>query len=409
MGHVFAEEPAAEEFLRLLAMVAPVGIVQTDASGQCVFVNDRWCELTGTTPAQALGAGWSDALHPADVARVIREWERAARQGAELRTDCRLQTAAGGEVWVHVVAVPLPGPGGPVAGDGGPSGYLAAVTNISDRKVAETEQARLLAAEQRARTSELAARELAELAQQRLVEQNAMLIERDQHRREFLATASHELSAPITTIISFCDLIAARDGTLRQDTRESLGVIDRNAQRLLRLVGDLLLLDRIEAGGMPLDLAPVSVPDLVADVVRDASPEAAKQRVQVELSVEDGPPLLADHVRLHQVFENLLSNAVKFTAARGNGSGPVRITATHDHRAWQVEVADSGIGIPAGELGQVFDRFARGSNARAASLPGTGLGLPVVKAIAELHGGRIDAESTQGRGSTFRVWLPVPR
>jgi PAS domain S-box-containing protein len=140
--------------------------VQTDASGLCVFANDRWCAMTGTTVRQALGAGWSDSLHPDDIERITEEWLRAAEHGAELRTDCRLRPADGGEIWVHVAAMPLPSP------DDDPVGYVAAITNISDRKRAEAEREWLLAAEQRTRTAELAARELAELAQDRLVEQN---------------------------------------------------------------------------------------------------------------------------------------------------------------------------------------------------------------------------------------------
>jgi signal transduction histidine kinase len=189
-----------------------------------------------------------------------------------------------------------------------------------------------------------------------------------------------------------------------------VGVIERNARRLLRVVGDLLLVTRIEAGALPLDVGPVSVPDLVADVARSNAPEAAKQGVRLEVSASDGPPLQADQERLHQVFDNLMSNAIKFTARkRGAGDGPVRITATHDDRAWRVEVTDPGIGIPPGELGHVFDRFVRASNAKAASLPGTGLGLSVVKAVAELHDGRVEVDSTEGRGTTFRVYLPMPR
>jgi two-component system, OmpR family, phosphate regulon sensor histidine kinase PhoR len=113
------------------------------------------------------------------------------------------------------------------------------------------------------------------------------------------------------------------------------------------------------------------------------------------------------------VFDNLLSNAIKFTARNRSGGhhrdGLVRLTAAYGDRAWRVEVADSGIGIPSGELGQIFDRFARGSNARAASLPGTGLGLSVVKAVTELHGGRVEVDSTEGAGTAFRVYLPVVR
>jgi PAS domain S-box-containing protein len=402
-----AADHQADGLVRLLAQIAPVGIVQTDADGQCVFANDRWCAMTGTTAAQALGAGWSDALHPDDVERVTDEWLRAAEHEAELRTDCRLRPADGGEIWVHVAAMPMPGP------DGDPVGYLAAITNISERKRAEAERERQLAAEQRTRTAELAARELAELAQERLVEQNTRLLELDENRRQFLATASHELSTPLASILSFCELIKDGDPELSEQTGQALGVIERNARRLLRVVGDLLLVTRIEAGGLPLDVGTVSVPELIADVASSNAPEAAKHGVRFEVSAGDGPPLRADQERLHQVFDNLVSNAIKFTARNPSGrqerQGLVRLTAAHEDRAWRVEVADSGIGIPPAELGQIFDRFARASNAKAASLPGTGLGLSVVKAVTELHGGRVEVDSTEGVGTTFRVYLPAAR
>jgi PAS domain S-box-containing protein len=528
-----AELAESEARFRLLAQVAPVGIVQMDAGGHCTYANDRFCALTGTTAAGALGADWTETLHPGDVDRVVEEWARAGEHGAELRTDCRLRPASGGEIWVHVAAMPLPGSGPD------PLGYLAAVTNISDRKRSEAEREGLLAAERRARrslagqterlnsllataipgvfiadehglitqlnhsfcdlfgiadkpgqligtpaarlvrrikptfadpadfarrtkqalikrqpvrgdeikcadgrtfacdywpvtvdgehrgdlllmwdvserkaleeqrermlTAEFAAREMAELAQERLGEQNVRLSQLDEAKTQFLATVSHELRTPLTSIVSFVELIRESDDELTPDTAGSLDVIQRNVYRLLRLVGDLLLLSRIEAGSMPLELAPVSIPDLVAEVARSGSPGAAKQGVRIDVSAEDGPPVRADQTRLQQVFDNLVANAVKFT----NPGGRVRLAATHDDQAWRVDVEDSGIGIPAGELDHIFDRFVRASNARTASLPGTGLGLSVVKAITELHGGRVEADSAVGRGTTFRVYLPV--
>jgi PAS domain S-box-containing protein len=381
---------ASERRFRMLAQLAPVGIVQTDASGACVFVNERWCALTGLTEQDAAAANWAQFLHPEDIPRLEREWTRAAEHGAELRIDCRLLPAGGGEVWVHAAAMPLPGP------DGQPTGYLAALTNISDRKRAEAAQERLLAAE-------LAARELAELARGQLEEQNAALREFDEAKTQFLATVSHELRTPLSSIVSFVELIKDSGERLTEDTVGSLDVIQRNANRLLRLVGDLLLLSRIEADSMPLELEPVSIPGLVEQVGRSAAPGAAKQGVQIEVSAQDGPPVQADETRLQQVFDNLVSNAVKFTGA----GGAVRIAARHDDSTWQIAIEDSGIGIPPAELDHIFDRFVRGSNARTGGLPGTGLGLSVVKATTELHGGRVEAESTVGSGTTFRVYLPV--
>jgi signal transduction histidine kinase len=111
----------------------------------------------------------------------------------------------------------------------------------------------------------------------------------------------------------------------------------------------------------------------------------------------------ADRHRLTQLLDNLISNAIKFTPEDGR----VRVAARCEGVQWQLEVADSGIGIPPDEVGQLFDRFFRASNARTAALPGTGLGLSVVKTIADLHGGRVEVDSALGAGTTFRVWLPV--
>jgi PAS domain S-box-containing protein len=540
LEHSQAALAESEARFRLLAQVAPVGIVQSDASGQCTFANDRWCALAGMTATDALGAGWTEALHPGDVERIEEEWIRAADRGTELRTDCRLRPGGGDEVWVHMTVMSLPG------SDRHPGGYLTSITNITGRKRAEAERERLLVAERRARrsladqtarlgslitaaipgvlfadehgritqlnqsfcdlfgitqdpgeltgtptvelareirgqfadpaafvrrtsealaarrpasgeqmpctdgrtlegdywpvfvdghyrgdlwlawdmserkaledqrerllTSELAARELAETAQQRLEEQNAKLREIDDAKTQFLATVSHELRTPLASIISFVQLITGSEPDLSPGTASSLDVIQRSARRLLHVVGDLLLLSRIEGGSMPLDLAPVSIPELIADVARSAAPDADQRGVLIEVSAEDGPPVLGDQVRLYQVFENLMSNAMKFTAREGtrdDRAGRVRLTATHDGAAWRVDVEDSGIGIPPGELAGIFDRFARGSNARTAGLPGAGLGLSVVKAIAEQHGGRVEADSAVGRGTTFRVYLPI--
>jgi PAS domain S-box-containing protein len=512
LEHSHAALAESEASLRLLAQVVPVGIVQSDAEGKCTFANDRWCALTGMTATDAVGTDWSDALHPGDVERVTGEWARARDSGTELRTDCRLRPGGAGETWVHLAVVSRPGPGRD------PGGYLTAITNISDRKRAEAERERLLAAEQRARRSladqtarlgslitaaipgilfadenglitqvngsfcdifdvlddpeELAGTPVAALAnriketfadpaeflrritealrarepvsgeqmaaadgrtlegdywpvfvdgdyrgdlwlvwdmserkalEDQLTEQNTRLRDLDDTRGQYLATVSHELRTPLSSIISFTELIRGSDRQLSPDTASSLGIIERNARRLLHVVGDLLLLDRIEAGGMPLDLEPVSVPDLLGDVARSGSPEAGRRGVRVEVSVADGPPVRADPIRLYQVFDNLLSNAVKFTAEDGR----VRLTATREELFWRVDVEDSGIGIPAGELAQIFDRFARATNARIAGVPGSGLGLSVVKAITELHGGRVEVDSAEGTGTTFRVYLPI--
>jgi signal transduction histidine kinase len=268
---------------------------------------------------------------------------------------------------------------------------------MSEGQALEDQRERLLEAE-------LAAREAAEQAQFRLAEQNARLQELDQAKTQFFATMSHELRTPLTSIVSFTDLILDDDAhELAPDTVSSLSIIHRNADRLLRLMGDLLLLSRLETGGIPLDLAAVSVPDLVGETARSASATAAERGITVQASAAAGPPVQGDKLRLQQVLDNLLSNAIKFSGQDGR----VRVAASHDGQMWRIDVTDEGIGIPADEIGLLFGRFVRASNARMAGLPGTGLGLSVVKAITELHGGCVAVRSVVGQGTTLSIYLPI--
>jgi signal transduction histidine kinase len=229
-------------------------------------------------------------------------------------------------------------------------------------------------------------------------------IAREQQRNQFLAIVSHELRTPLTSIVSFSELIRGEAGGLTPEGVRFLDIIERNADRLHRLVGDLLMLDRLEAGALPLDLAPVSVAELAAEAVRSAAPGAAKQGITIDVTTGKGPPVPGDQRRLMQVLDNLIANAVKFS----HRNQRVRVLAAYDGSQWRIDVGDTGIGIPAEEAGQLFNRFVRASNARTAGLPGTGLGLSIVKVLVEMHGGHVEVDSALGRGSTFSVYLPGP-
>jgi PAS domain S-box-containing protein len=225
----------------------------------------------------------------------------------------------------------------------------------------------------------------------------------EQQREQFLAIVSHELRTPLTSIVSFAELIRGEAGGLTAEGRQFLDIIERNADRLVRLVGDLLLLDRFEAAALPLDLAPVSIPALAAEAVRNASPAATKRRVTIHLDAGEGPMVRGDSRRLLQVFENLIGNAVKFSQP----GGLIRISTACDGRTWRVDVADTGIGIPPDEIARLFGPFVRASNARIAGVSGTGVGLAVVRALVDRHRGRVEVKSVLDEGSTFSVFLPV--
>jgi signal transduction histidine kinase len=225
----------------------------------------------------------------------------------------------------------------------------------------------------------------------------------DERRAQFLAVVSHELRTPLTSIVSFSELLRGEARGLSADGARFLDIIERNADRLLRLIDDLLMLDRLEAGALPLERTAVDVPGLAAEAARSAAAVAAKSGVVVHLDASEGPPLTADARRLGQVLDNLIGNAVKFS----NVGGLVRVTVRYARGSWRITVSDTGIGIPPDEAAKLFGAFVRGSNARTAGLPGTGLGLSIVKALVEMHGGQVKVDSVLNQGTTFTVLLPV--
>ena len=227
--------------------------------------------------------------------------------------------------------------------------------------------------------------------------------ELDRMRDAFVATVSHELRTPLTSISGFLEMMQEEEASLGASGKRYLDVIRRSTQRLHALVEDLLLVAQIEARRVELQLAPVDVADLAARAVEAARPAADEKGVHVEVH-RDHPPLVeGDGDRLTQVLDNLISNAIKFTEAGGR----VRVeTAEHDGGV-KLVVADTGIGIPASEQGQVFSRFFRASTATQQAIPGTGLGLAISRALVEQHGGHIAFVSEIGKGTEVTVTLPA--
>jgi PAS domain S-box-containing protein len=237
-------------------------------------------------------------------------------------------------------------------------------------------------------------------------EENIRLVELDRAKASFLAEISHELRTPLTSILSFTELL--RDGVGRDDPAEQvefLDVITRNSDRLLRLVDDLLLLDRAEAGVLPIEWGTFDVAAVVASAVATFAPRAESKRISLESELSEGLPIPGDANRIAQLIDVLLSNALKFTPEHGRVT--VKATPAEDH--WFISVADSGIGVPAAERDMLCERFYRASNARAARIPGSGLGLSVARAIAHLHGGEISISESEDGGAAVLIALPMGR
>lgn len=221
---------------------------------------------------------------------------------------------------------------------------------------------------------------------------------------EFIGMVSHELRTPLSSILGFLDLLQNDpEQPLTEDQQDFVDVIERNANRLLALVGDLLFTAQIEAGSFPLAFAKFDLNESVSAAVRAAGPNAQRGEVSVvEHLAEEELTLHADPVRIGQAIDNLLSNAIKFTPS----GGQVTIGARPIEDSVEIWVRDTGLGIPKGEQDKLFTRFFRASTATRNAVPGIGLGLTIIRAIVLAHGGTMSVTSGEGEGTEFRVTVP---
>src|SRR5665811_1975493 len=229
----------------------------------------------------------------------------------------------------------------------------------------------------------------------------------DRQKTEFLATVSHELRTPLTSISGYLELLQDGDASeLTGEQHRMLEVIDRNTSRLRGLIEDLLVLNRIESGGLKVNIAPVSMRELIAHAGQELSPLA--HRGAIELDIDAGPEAAivhGDRGDLQRAVVNIVSNAVKFS--RPGGVVTLRCTLDQGARRVLVTCQDRGIGIPADDQGRLFTRFYRASNTTDQAIPGTGLGLAIVKQIVEDHGGELRLTSVEGEGTTVVMDLPL--
>jgi signal transduction histidine kinase len=248
---------------------------------------------------------------------------------------------------------------------------------------AETERQQLLEREQRAR-------EEAQTA--------------NRAKDEFLATLSHELRTPLNAILGWARLLAA--GHLDEATsRRAVEIIERNSRIQLQLIEDLLDISRIITGKLRLESKRVTVRSLIDGALESVRHAAESRRITITASVEPADlSLVCDPGRMQQVAWNLLTNAIKFTPE----GGQVHVIATRDGDAIAIDVSDTGIGIAPAFLPFVFERFRQQDAAHTREYGGLGLGLAIVRHLAELHGGNVTAFSAgEGKGATFTVRVPV--
>src|SRR5438105_6604311 len=226
----------------------------------------------------------------------------------------------------------------------------------------------------------------------------------DQIRRDFVANVSHELRTPLSILRGYIETLLDNPKTSREELARILQIMERHSKRLGLLVDDLLSLAQLESSSASLEIGEVHLRELFDNVIRDWKQGLAKKNLSVIVDLApDMPPIRADETRLQEVLYNLLENAVKYSPENGE----IRLQAARRGSEIVVSVSDNGIGISRDDLPRIFERFYRADKARGRELGGTGLGLAIVKHITQLHGGRVEAESDPGRGTTVRGVLPA--
>ncbi len=371
-ARVLAEDARrkAHEIYRVMTTEASDAIILFGPDRKIVFASEALGRVMGRATAEIENGGWLQYVHPDDVA-PLRELELPPRQRETMTVTYRLKHGDGHYVWLEVVTRAR------YAEDGTYLGYVSVARDITARKEQE------LAAK--------AAQARAEAA--------------NRAKSEFLANMSHELRTPLNAIIGFTDLM--RQGTFgpmaNPRYEDYATLIYDSGQLLLDLISDMLDMAKIEAGKLELNMERVDLAGTIEDTARLLRERAEAGGVALTVEADkDFPALRADRRAVKQVVLNLLSNAIKFTPAGGH----VRICAEIDGTMARIAVRDDGIGIPESEISRLGKPFEQVCGDPMLAKSGTGLGLALVRALAERHGGVMTISSREGFGTEVSVTLP---
>lgn len=329
-------------------------------------------DLLGWTLSELHARPWIDFVHPDDRAGALSASLKSRSGTSDLNFECRWQCRDGRWLWLSWSI-------------GFHDGLQYAVA------IDITEQRRMLAQYNEAR---------------RAAE------EASRAKSAFLATMSHEIRTPMNGILGMIEVLS--HSKLSAHQKELAGTIRESAEVLLGIIDDILDFSKIEAERLELEVAPVSIVDLVEGLCNSLVPVAARKAVELRLFISPELPgrVLADDVRVRQVLYNLIGNAMKFSAGRPNLRGRVWVraeVATDEPLRMRFAISDNGIGMDAATIGKLFSPFAQAEVSTTRRYGGTGLGLPICKRLVDLMNGSIEVDSTLGEGSTFTVTLPLQR
>jgi PAS domain S-box-containing protein len=354
---------------------SPIGIVRISSDGELVESNPAVLVMLEHDFETMRANAWPDLLRAYDQA-ASRQRLAPLLAGITFGSSVQVRASTGGGkwLWLQLTATSIPDP------SGRPEHLLVMIEDVTTVRETSDQLNEALESQRNA---------------------NANLEKLDRTKTEFLSIVSHEFRTALTGIQGFSELI--RDGGLETDeVRAYGGYIFNDADRINRLIGDMLDLDRMESGRMSMRSGNVDINEVLTEAVARAGTAAAT--VEFKADLDPRLPIVAgDRDRLIQVVSNLVNNAIKYSP----DGGTVTLATRADGGFALISVTDTGLGIPPDEIGHVFERFRRVRSGAAQSIPGTGLGLTIVKQIVEMHGGKIWVESAVGHGSAFHFTVPL--
>jgi PAS domain S-box-containing protein len=376
-------------------------VATTDVEGRITYANEKFCQISGYATEELLGQDHKivhSGYHPHGF---FKEMYRTIARGEVWQGEVCNRAKDGSLYWVYTTVVPFMG------ADGKPEQYIAIRADISERKAAETELK-----QHRDHLQELVLEQTHDLRLAKEAAEQANLA-----KSEFLANMSHELRTPLHAILSFSELGHNKIESAPADKlRGYFDRINASGNRLLALLNDLLDLSKLEAGKMALQKGDHDLIGLLMEATSEF--EALINAAKIELRLMPttcNTTVEVDPLRIGQVLRNLLSNAIKFTPPGGKITIQISPATLHHGRraedrgtipAVQVEISDTGVGIPENELQRIFDKFVQSSKTNSGA-GGTGLGLAICKEIVDMHHGLLLARNNIEGGATFCLTLPI--
>jgi len=344
----------SEALRRFIMESMPQKIFTAKPGGDVDYFNQQWMEFTGLTFEQIRDWGWTQFIHPDDVEENVTRWKHAVDTGEPFKFIHRFRRNDGVYLWHLSRALPVRNEDGQIIM------WIGSNTDISEQR------------------------------------------EQEQRKDDFISMASHELRTPITTLKGLTQILSMKlERQGMHDLVANLAMMDKQTDRLIRLVSELLDVSKIQARRLEYDDEPVDIDALVHETVEMLQPTFSTHTIITTGTTS--ATIQGDKDRLGQVLTNLISNAIKYSPQKDT----VDIVLAATSMTATISVRDYGIGIPKEHQEKIFDRFYRVFDTHDRTFPGLGMGLYIACEIIERHGGQISVESEEGKGSTFIVSLPL--